>query len=126
MKREKFEVEFIFKSSPAILYQFVTTPSCLIRWFCDEADITGTAYAFAWDGVYEDATLIEDDPDERLRFQWDESEFEDEYFEYHFSKSPITNETIVIVTDFADKDEVEDQKELWKEQINQLKVEIGG
>ena len=126
MKRVQFEMEFIFKASPTILYQFVTTPSCLIRWFCDSADITGNDFSFGWDGVYEDAILIEDDPDFRLRFQWNDNDNDDEYFEYRFSKSPITNETIVEVIDFADEDEVEDQKELWKEQIHQLKVEIGG
>jgi len=126
MKRVRFDMEFIFKASPAMLYQFVTTPSCLIRWFCDQVDITGSSYNFSWDGADENATLIEDEADSRLRFQWDENENDEEYFEFRFSKSPITNETILEITDFADEDEMEDQKALWEEQVHQLKVEIGG
>ena len=126
MKRVQLEMEFIFKASPAMLYQFVTTPSCLIRWFCDQVDITGNAFNFSWDGADENAALIEDQSDSRLRFRWDENDNDDEYFEFRFSKSPITNETILEITDFADEDEMEDQKALWEEQVHQLKVEIGG
>ncbi|MFZ1786900.1 MAG: START-like domain-containing protein, partial [Saprospiraceae bacterium] len=39
MRREKIDLEFIFKASPAIVYQFLTQPACLVRWFCDAVDI---------------------------------------------------------------------------------------
>ena len=54
----KFEKEFIFKASPAIIYQFLTVPECLVRWFCDNVDISEDVYTFSWDGAEEDAELI--------------------------------------------------------------------
>ena len=41
-------------------------------------------------------------------------------------KSPITNETILKITDFSDSDELEDQIQLWESQIDELKKAIGG
>jgi len=125
VKLEKIELEYIFRASPAILYQFFTTPSCLIRWFCDEVDITEDKYSFSWDGYPEVATLLEDVENERLRFKWDESE-EGAYFELRMSKSPVTSETILEITDNQEPHEVAEQKLLWESQIKQLRQETGG
>ncbi|MEM1124841.1 MAG: START-like domain-containing protein [Bacteroidota bacterium] len=126
MKRVQIKVEFIFRASPTILYNFLTTPSSLIRWFCDEVDITGPRYTFVWEGSEEVAILVEDEEQERLRFKWEEADDEDEFFEYKFTKSPVTGETLMEITDYCDDDEVSDTKQLWEAQMKQLKQETGG
>jgi len=125
MKRVSFELEFIFKASPAILYQFITTPSCLVRWFCDEVDITEDVYTFTWQGADEEAEMIDDIEEERVRFKWDDSA-DDEYLEFRMYKSDVTNETILEITDFCDKNEVKETSDLWASQIAQLRIETGG
>ena len=125
MKRVKFDLEFIFRASPTILYKFITTPSCLIRWFCDEVDIQEDIYTFVWSGAEEVAEMIDDIEDERVRFHWDDAD-DNEYLEFRFSRSPVTGETIFEITDFSDDDEVEDQKQLWESQIKVLRQETGG
>ncbi|MEM9886277.1 MAG: START-like domain-containing protein [Bacteroidota bacterium] len=125
MERVKIELEFLFRASPAILYNFFTEPARLVRWFCDEVDIDGTTYTFMWEGSEEVAELIEDVENERLRFSWEEED-EDEYFEFRMARSPVTGETILEITDFCDEDETEDQKQLWNNQIAELRQETGG
>ena len=41
-------------------------------------------------------------------------------------KSDITQQTILEITDFCDDDEVQEQKDLWEEQISQLQIVCGG
>ena len=125
MAREKIELEYLFRASPAILYTFFTTPSNLVRWFCDEVEIEDETYIFSWEGAEEEADLVEDVQDERLRFKWVDADDEDEYLEIRFSKSEVTNQTILEITDFADDDEVSDQKQLWENQIAKLRQETG-
>ena len=60
MKRIPVDLEYIFKASPAILYKFLTTPACLVRWFCDGVDINGDVYTFSWDGSEENAEVVDD------------------------------------------------------------------
>ena len=59
MKRVQIELEFLFRASPTILYKFITTPSCLIRWFCDKVDIQDETYTFSWSGAEETAERAE-------------------------------------------------------------------
>jgi uncharacterized protein YndB with AHSA1/START domain len=125
MDRIKIDLEFLFRASPAILYKFFTTPACLIRWFCDEVDITGDTYTFFWSGSEEVAELIDDIEEERLRFEWEDGE-DGEFLEIRFSRSPVTGETILEITDFCDEDDKDDQVQLWSSQMEQLRKETGG
>ncbi len=126
MERVSINMEFIFRASPNILYTFLTTPSCLTRWFCDEIDISGSYFTFLWNGAEEVAELVVDIEDELLRFKWEDADDEEEYLEFQIGQSPVTSETILVVTDFCDADEVEDQKRLWTNQMEQLRKATGG
>ncbi len=125
MKRVSFEIEFLFRASPTILYKFLTTPACLVRWFCDAVDVREDEFVFEWSGSEEVALVIDDIEEERLRFKWEEAP-DNEFLEFRFEISPVTNETILIIKDFCDADEVEDQKKLWTSQIDMLRRETGG
>lgn len=124
-KRVLFTVDFLLKASPTIVYHFITTPSALVRWFCDAVDITGEYYTFSWKGNTEVAEVIDDIEDERLRFHWLDSEDEDEYFEFRITTADITDETILEIVDFAWADEVEEQRQLWRTQVERLRKETG-
>jgi len=119
-------MEYIFRASPAILYQFLTTPACLVRWFCDEVDINGTVYTFSWSGMDEDAELVEDVEEEKLRFRWVDADNPAEFFEFRIQESPVTGETVLELTDFCDANEEKDIRRYWDTQIQKLQKETGG
>lgn len=125
MNRVQLNLEFLFRASPTIVYQFLTTPACLVRWFCDVADIQGDYFTFEWAGIPQVAELVDDIEEELLRFKWVDGH-ENEYLEFRISTSPITDETILSITDFCDTDEVDDIKQLWDSQIKTMKKEMGG
>ena len=126
MKRVKYDIEMILRASPAIVYKFLTDPSCLIRWFCDRVDIEKDVFTFEWQGVEEVAHLIDDIEEERLKFKWEDADDEDEYLEFRISQSPLTGETILEITDWADADDIEEQILLWETQIDAMRRESGG
>lgn len=126
MKRVKLDMEFIFKASPTLLYQFITTPACLVRWFCENVEIDEDLFSFSWNGSYEDAEMVDDIEDERVRFKWLDAENQNEYFEFRMYKSDMTQETILEITDFCDAGDEKSVRDLWAQQISDLKLECGG
>jgi len=116
---------FIFRASPAILYTFLTTPACLVRWFCDGVDIQDDVFTFDWAGSEEIAEMVDDIEEERVRFVWEDGE-DGEYLEFRMYKSTVTNETVMEVTDFADKGDEEEQRSYWATNIEALRTETGG
>ena len=120
----KFEIEFVFQSSPQLLYQYISTPSGLSEWFADDVNSRGELFSFIWDGAEEVAFLLKKKSDEFVKFRWEESE-EDYYFEMRIIVDEITKDVSLFVTDFADDDELEEAKMLWDNQISDLKQVIG-
>lgn len=125
MKRVQIDLEFLFRSSPTIVYQFLTTPACLVRWFCDEVDILGDYFTFMWGGEPQVAEIVDDLEEERIRFKWVDADNKDEYLEFRISVAPITGETILEITDFCDAAEEKDIRQLWDNQMKTLKQEMG-
>ncbi len=125
MKRIKVDLEFIFRASPAILYTFITTPACLVRWYCDNVDIENDLFRFEWAGSVEVAEMLDDIEEERVRFGWEEG-YRGEYLEFRMYKSDVTNETVLEITDFCDDDEEKEQRDYWATLIHKLKIETGG
>lgn len=125
MKNKQFELEYTIRSSPSILYNFLSSTSGLSQWFADEVKSRDNKYFFTWDGSEEMAEVIEQTDNEFIKFRWEYSP-PDEYFAFQIQKSEVTNDTILIITDFAPEDEVSDQKMLWDSQVSVLIRQIGG
>lgn len=123
-KTKKFTLEYIIRSSPIILYNFLTTPAGLSQWFADSVDNEGRTYFFTWRGQTEKAEMVSTEEDDFIRFRWEWQDPE-EYFEFKIDKTEVTDDTILYITDFADESEVESQKRLWDSQIHNLIKRIG-
>ena len=121
----KFEIEFPIHASPSMLYQYFSTPSGLEEWFSDKANSRGKIITFFWDDSEEQALIISKKNEEKVRYKWLESEGDDSYFEFRIQVDEITKDVSLIITDFAEEEELEESKMLWTNQIDELKHRIG-
>lgn len=124
-EKQEYNMEFVVKASPKMLFKFLSTPSGLSEWFADNVNSRGKEYTFFWDGSEEKATMINKKADQVIRFRWEEEEDEDVYFEFKIVTDDLTNDVSLIVTDFAEEDELEEARLLWESQINSLLHAIG-
>lgn len=122
--RSKYTIEYPIKCSPTILYPFLSTPFGLGEWFAEKVKQKDNIFDFEWEGSVEVAEMIAAEENEYVVFKWDWMKNE-EYFEFRIERSPVTNETILTITDFADKKEIGDQELLWDAQILDLKQRLG-
>ena len=82
-------------------------------------------FTFFWDGSDETAILKNVKKGESVKFQWEDDEGEDCYFEMAIRIDDLTKQVALIVTDFYDDDE-DELKLLWDNNIHKLKQAIGG
>ncbi|MDH5412858.1 MAG: START-like domain-containing protein [Flavobacteriaceae bacterium] len=121
----KFELEFPMHSSPAFLYQYLSTPDGLSEWFADNVNSRSDVFTFIWNDSQEQAKRLSYKTNEKIRYKWLEEEFEGAYFEFKILVDELTKDVSLIVTDFAEEDEVEESKMFWENQIAELKHTIG-
>jgi uncharacterized protein YndB with AHSA1/START domain len=122
----KYELEFPIHASPQLLYNYLSTPSGLSEWFADNVNSRGELFTFIWDGSEEQAKLLTKKSGERVKFRWLNDEDDTSvYFEMRIQVDDITKDVSVMVTDFAEEDEVDEAKMLWENQIADLKHVLG-
>ena len=125
-KKVKIELEFVVHASPNFLFQYISTPDALGEWFADNVNSRGKKFTFIWDDSEEVAERIAQKQNEFIKFKWEEDEEKETYFEMRIQVDALTKDVSLIVTDFADEDEVEESKMFWENQIAELKHVIGG
>ena len=119
-----YSLEFPLRCSPSILYEFLSTAVGLSEWFAEKVDERDNTYRFWWNGSEDIAYKTDEMENEYVRYRWDYYD-DDEFFEFRIEQSAITNETILTITDFADKSDIKDQERLWDSQVADLKHRIG-
>jgi uncharacterized protein YndB with AHSA1/START domain len=122
----KYELEFTVKSSANLLYKYIATPSGLSEWFADNVNSRGEIFTFIWDGEEEQAKLLTKKLNQFVKFKWADDEDKDSYFELRIQIDDITKDVALIVTDFAEEDELEEARMLWESQVDDLHGLIGG
>ena len=122
----KYTLEFPIQSSINILYLRLSTPSGLAEWFADDVLIKDNVFTFIWDGSQQNASLLKKKNNSFIRFKWEENDTKDDYFEFFIQIDEMTSDASLLVTDFAeDKQDQQEQTDLWNKQIQSLKQAIG-
>ena len=122
----KYSLEFPINSSISILYKRLSTPSGLAEWFADDVIVKNKIFTFFWEGSEQEAKLLKLKTDHFIRFKWEDNDTKEDYFEFFIQIDDMTSDVSLIITDFAeDEQDQEEQTNLWNNQISLLKRAIG-
>lgn len=122
--KQKFQMEFEMRSSPKILYSYISSASGLSEWFADDVRVKEGVYFFEWEGTESRAKLTHKRENQMARFNWID-ETEKTYFEIEIITDEITGDVALLVTDFAEPEEQAEMRRLWDSQIHNLRHIIG-
>jgi len=126
MEKEKFELEYQLKSTSInVLWNMISTSHGLSEWFSKAVHVTGEKYVFSWHDHEETAYLLKDKPLEYIRFQWERDENTEYYFELCIVKHELAAHLSLLVTDFAELADKEDEIRLWDKLITDLRRKLG-
>ena len=122
----KYSLEFPINSSVSILYKRLSTASGLAEWFADDVIVKNKIFTFFWEGSEQEAKLLKLKTDHFTRFKWEDNDTKEDYFEFLIQIDDMTSDVSLIITDFAeDEQDQEEQTNLWSNQISLLKMAIG-
>ncbi len=94
------------------------------EWFADKVDERESVFSFSWNGAVEKAQVLDKELDKFIKYRWISAP-KDEYFEFRIEKTEITNQTILVIKDFAEKGDIKDQSQLWEYQVKDLFHRLG-
>ena len=123
-EKKKFTIEYEIKSSPRILYGFLSEPNGLTQWFADDVNVRDQVFTFTWDGEQQKAKLIAAKENKLVRFKWLDDEPQC-YFEMEILQDELTNDVALSVTDFAAEETISERRLIWDNQIEYLVSVLG-
>lgn len=125
--KTKIQLEYIINCSPKVLFNRLSTAAGLTEWFADDVRVRGNLFSFIWGNASEDAEKKIHRENKMVRYEWigDDLDKEEAYFEFIISQDDLTNDVSLVITDFADEDEIEETSDLWNTQIAKLKQLLG-
>jgi uncharacterized protein YndB with AHSA1/START domain len=125
MSKFKFSQEYSFKTSPKVLYNYISTPGGMQQWFADKVTMDSDHnYHFHWDAeehVAELTTRL----NKSARFDFLGTDMGN-FLEFKFIPSEIDNSIYMKVTDCSDNTDVDELESMWKSLISDLKEIVGG
>ncbi len=123
MGKEKIQMEFMLKSgSGNIVWNIISTASGLETWFADKVTLKDKTFIFQWGkSEIKKATILNYRVNNFIKMKWEDEDDPKAYFELKLIYNELTKEYTLEVVDFAYKDEIEDQQDLWSSQIDNLK-----
>jgi uncharacterized protein YndB with AHSA1/START domain len=118
-EKKKFTIEYEIKSSPRILYSFLSESNGLAQWFADDVNARDQLYTFTWDDEQQKAKLLLIKENKLVRFKWVDDEPQC-YFEMEILQDELTNDVALSVTDFAPEETIPERKLIWDNQVAYL------
>lgn len=122
--KEKYSLEFEFRSSPKILFTSLSDSSGLAGWFADEVYVKDKLFTFVWEGGHSNARLVAVRDLHLVRFEWEE-DTDGTYFQFEIKEDDITLDIALVITDFANKGEKDTNIRLWESQVQKLRMLLG-
>lgn len=122
--KKKFTLEYEVRSSPRILYSFISEPNGLSQWFADDVNFRDQVYTFTWDDEEQKAKLVSIKENKLVKFKWLDDEPQC-YFEMEIVQDELTNDVALSITDFATEDLLAEKKLIWDNQIDYLISVLG-
>lgn len=125
--KEKIVLEYPLKATSLdVIWTAISTPSGLEHWFADKVIDNGKNITFIWGkDDSRDAMIATFRQGVFIRFKWLDIDDKKEYFEFRINYNELTLEYILIITDFAEHDDLGDTESLWNSQVETLCRENG-
>ena len=125
MGKQKIDIEYpLAIKSPALIWEQISSAHGLERWFADHVNEEDGVFTFTWGEPWteqdiREAHVLESVVNDHIRMKWDEED-DDSYFEMRIDKSDLTHQLNLLITDFAEDDDVDGLKILWESMLDRL------
>lgn len=126
MKKQRINIEYELRSSsPNIIWPLLSSAHGLEKWLADTVTHEGDTMTFTWGQVWSHhetrkAFVTEEVKQQRIRFKWDGDSDEEAFWQLEMEKSDITNDYILIITDYADEGDEDSLRDIWDSNLERL------
>jgi uncharacterized protein YndB with AHSA1/START domain len=129
MEKFKFITEFELRSSPKVLFPYISTPSGLEQWFAEKVTVLpNQRFDFQWDGDSHIAKQTGLRINKAVKFEFEntsEDDLDNNHLEIKLEVSELTQTTFLRVIDYSSNKDEAELISLWNGFMDNLKEIVG-
>lgn len=129
MEKNKFVIEFELRSSPKVLFPYISTPSGLEQWYAEKVTVlSDNRFDFQWDGDSHIAKQTGLRINKAVKFDFEntsEDELDNDHVELKLEVSELTQTTFLRVVDYSGNKDNAELDSLWNGFIDNLREIVG-
>ena len=128
MGKQRIDIEYpLTTKSPNIIWEQISSAHGLERWLADHVTEEDGIFTFTWGEPWTEqdvrqAHVVDAVKYDHIRLKWDYEDEDDEesFWEMSIAKSDLTHNLNLMITDFAEDDDVDGLKILWESNLDRL------
>lgn len=129
MEKHKFHAEYELRSSPKVLFPYISTASGLEQWFAEKVKVLPEQrFDIQWDGESHVAHITSHRLNRSIKYEFLNSSEENNnnnYVEFRLDVSDLTQSTYLKITDYSPNSDERELTSLWNGFIDNLKEIVG-
>ncbi|HEV7349643.1 START-like domain-containing protein [Telluribacter sp.] len=129
MEKHKFVTEYELRSSPKVLFPYISTASGLEQWFAEKVKVLPDhRFNFLWDGESHVARQASHRLNKAVRYEFEntgENDSDLNYIEMKLEVSELTQSTYLRVVDYSTNEDDQELLSMWNGLIDSLKEIVG-
>lgn len=130
MEKQKFMIEYELRSSPKVLFPYISTPSGLEQWFAEKViTMPESRFDFQWDGESHFAKQTSVRLNKSVKFEFegtsDTNDHDNNSIELRLEVSELTQSTYLRILDYSAGNDEQELTFLWNGLIESLKEIVG-
>lgn len=127
MEKYKFVREYNFRTSPKILYQYLSNPGGLQQWFAQSVNLDAdNVFLFDFGDKVQRAKIAAKKVNKAIKFEFYEGEQAGNYLEFKLENSNLDSTSYLYITDYSGNTDEDDLIDLWDGLVEDLKGIVGG
>lgn len=131
MNKKKYSIEHELRCrSERIIWPLISTAAGLSKWMADNVSAEGDVLTFTWGDLWRhhevrQAKILKRIDYVSVRLRWEDEPNPEAYWEMRIEKGDITDDFILVVTDYASEDDKETLEDIWEANFERLHRSTG-
>lgn len=131
MNKKKYSIEHELRCrSERIIWPLISTAAGLSKWMADDVSADGDVLTFTWGELWRHhevrrAKVLKRIDFVSVRLRWEDEPNPDAYWELRIEKGDITDDFILVVTDYAPEDDKDTLEDIWAANFERLHRSTG-
>lgn len=113
-----------------VIWSIISSAHGLEKWIADTVEETEEGFRFIWGNIHShhevrEARVLRIVKNKAVRLQWTDDTEPNEYWELRMSKSELTNDYILGITDYALPEDLDSMNDIWEDNFARLHRHTG-